>query len=183
MSDRSNLLAPIAFPGKVRGMDRSDFDRVILIEGQTEFEPCLSIDGLKGRQLTKGCSLLVIDDPKSYRTVVGYAIFYRDVRRGGVSHYQIERLGVRASHQRRQFGLQLIQAVYGRLKLKGDRMTYRIRDDDYPRIQFLNRIGFGRAGFIPSHCSLPDSLYFAHDFPGEIRDPPPRKYCSDFGWE
>lgn len=183
MSDRSNLRASIAFPGKLRPMERGDFDRVILIEGQTEFEPMLSIDGLKGRQLTKGCSLLVIDDPKSYRTVVGYAIFYRDVRRGGVSHYQIERLGVRASHQRRQFGLQLIQAVYGRLKLKGDRMTYRIREDDSPRLQFLNRIGFGRVGFIPSHSSFPDSLYFAHEFHGEIPDPPPRKYCSDYGWE
>ena len=183
MSDRSNLQSPISFPGKLRGMDRADFDRVILIEGQTEFEPMLSIDGLKGHQLTKGCSLLVIDDPKSYRTVVGFVIFYRDVRRGGVSHYQIERLGVRASHQRRQFGLQLIQAVYGRLKLKGDRMTWKVRIDDSPRLNFLNRIGFSRATLIPSHCSLPDSLYFSHEFPGEIPEPPPRKYCSDFGWE
>lgn len=183
MSDRSNLLTPIAFPGKLRGMDRADFDRVILIEGQTEFEPTLSIDGLKDRQLAKGCSLLVIDDPKSYRSVVGYAIFFRDVRRGGVSHYQIERLGVRASHQRRQFGLQLVQAVYGRLKAKGDRMTYQIREDDGPRINFLNRIGFGRVTPVPSHSSLPDSLYFSHEFPGEIPQSPPGKTCPDLGSE
>lgn len=183
MSDRSNLLSPITFPGKLRPMERGDFDRVILIEDQTEFEPCLSITALKKIQLAQHCSMLVIDPPESLVGPVAYAIFERNVRRNRASHIEIFRLGVQAGHQHRQYGLQLIQAVYGRLKLKGDRMTWRVRIDDGPRLNFLNRIGFGRATLIPSHCSLPDSLYFVHEFHGEISGPPPKKYCSDFGWE
>lgn len=182
MSDRSNLFSHILYPGKVRAMARSDFDQVILIEGQTEFESVLSVAGLKIVLESKTLSALVVDSPECPGYVVAYAIFERHPLSRGNSRFEIYRLGVGAQFQRKHYGLQLLQHIRRRLNRKGDRLTWLVRQDD-PRAKFLARVEFGRAIDSPSYSSLPDRVMFVHEFPGESRGWPPRKTCREYGWE